>query len=98
MYGEQGVRIPRVSRDQHKHLKQAGALVGGAAEQEGLRRGDLVFFNKNGQGRITHVGMFVGEGKFAHACCSKGVVISDLAKRYYQRLFVDSGSVCAVAE
>ena len=98
VFSEQGVRIPRVSRDQHEHLKQTDALVGGPADQEELRRGDLVFFNKNGRGRITHVGMFVGDGKFAHASCSKGVVVSGFEKRYYQRLFVDGGRVCAIED
>ena len=98
VYSEQGVRIPRVSRDQHKHLKSAGALVGGSRRQNRLERGDLVFFNKNGRGRITHVGMYIGEGEFAHAACSKGVVISNFQKRYYQRLFVDGGRVRAVAD
>ena len=98
VYGEQGVRIPRVSRDQHKHLKKSRALVGGPGGQKKLTRGDLVFFNKNGKGRITHVGMYVGDGKFAHSCCSKGVVISNFQKRYYQRLFVDGGRVCLVED
>ena len=98
VYSEQGVRIPRVSRDQHRYLGKAGTLVGGPGEQERLERGDLVFFNKNGRGRITHVGLYVGAGRFAHACCSKGVMVSNFRKRYYQRLFVDGGRVCAVTD
>jgi cell wall-associated NlpC family hydrolase len=98
VYGEQGVRIPRLSRDQYGYLKNIGSLVGGPRRQEALERGDLVFFNKNGRGRITHVGVYMGIGKFAHASCSRGVVISSLEKRYYKRLFVDGGGVCALAK
>ena len=98
VYSEQGVRVPRVSRDQHQHLRKAGTLVGGSRKQSQLGRGDLVFFNKNGRGRITHVGVYMGDGTFAHASCSKGVVISRFTKAYYQRLFADGGRVCAVAD
>ena len=96
VYQEQGVSIPRVSRDQHGFLKRGKALVGGPKAQKKLGRGALVFFNKNGRGRITHVGVFMGGGKFAHASSSRGVVISDFNKRYYQKLFVDGGHVCPV--
>ena len=96
IYQEQGVPIPRVSRDQHGFLKRGAALVGGPRAQQKLGRGALVFFNKNGRGRITHVGVYMGGGKFAHASSSRGVVISDFTKRYYQKLFVDGGHVCPV--
>lgn len=72
----QGVEIPRVSRQQ--------AQVGMTVSQRQLTYGDLVFFSKYGQGRITHVGIYVGNGQFAHSSCSKGVNITQLNKRYYQ--------------
>jgi cell wall-associated NlpC family hydrolase len=49
--------------------------------------GDLVFFKIKGR-RIDHVGVYLGDGKFAHASSSKGVVVSRLSEDYYsKRLF-----------
>ncbi len=80
IFQEQGILIPRVSRQQ--------AEMGAPVDIDSLRFGDLVFFNKGGKGRITHVGMYYGNGKFAHATCSKGVTISRFFKNYYQTRFV----------
>jgi cell wall-associated NlpC family hydrolase len=35
---------------------------------------------------VTHVGVFAGEGMLAHAS-TRGVVRSQLARRYYQRAY-----------
>lgn len=50
------------------------------------REGDLLFF-KTRKGRISHVGIYLSNGKFAHASSSSGVIISDLNEAYYQRTF-----------
>ena len=80
VYYEQGIIIPRVSYQQYK--------VGSAVKKDNLDYGDLVFFNKRGWGKINHVGLFVGDGKFAQASCSRGVTISKLSKRYYRTRYV----------
>lgn len=47
--------------------------------QSNLRRGDLVFFS-NSSGRITHVGIYLGQSSYIHASSSAGkVVISQWA-------------------
>ncbi|MBR3100800.1 MAG: C40 family peptidase [Muribaculaceae bacterium] len=48
-----------------------------------LHEGDLVFFNNGKTSKITHVGIYLKEGKFVHASSSRGVVVSDLEQRYY---------------
>ena len=53
-----GIELPRVSRDMAKN----GELVTDRAK---LAAGDLVFFGR--QGRVNHVGIYVGEGRFLHA-------------------------------
>ncbi|OGS37317.1 MAG: hypothetical protein A3J82_09065, partial [Elusimicrobia bacterium RIFOXYA2_FULL_69_6] len=70
-YGENKVRIPRVSRDQWK----TGDPIG----WKDLRKGDLVFFNTMGVG-VSHVGLVVDASgpRFYHASSSKGVTESDL--------------------
>lgn len=57
-----------------------------------LREGDLVFFKINKRS-ISHVGVYLGDDKFAHASRSKGVIISDLNHPYYRKYFVKGGRV-----
>lgn len=77
-----GVSLPRVSRDQH-HATQRIPLTN-------LQEGDLVFFNTRGRG-VTHVGIYMGNNKFAHASTARGVVISDLNEEYYRRRYLGAG-------
>jgi len=61
IYGQMGVRIPRVARDQAK--------VGKKISYGNLIYGDLIFFgstNPNSK-RINHVGIYLGNGWFAQA-------------------------------
>jgi len=57
-----------------------------------LQAGDLVFF-KIRKKRISHVGIYIGENKFAHASTTNGVIISDLDQPYYKKYFVKGGKV-----
>ncbi len=57
-------------------------------KKEHLEEGDLVFFRINRNKTISHVGVFLGNDKFAHASRSRGVVISDLKSPYYRKHFV----------
>ncbi|MDU2219442.1 C40 family peptidase [Finegoldia magna] len=54
-----------------------------------LKQGDLLFFSTNGSGSISHVGIYVGNGKMIHASTpSTGVIISDIESNYYSNTFV----------
>jgi murein DD-endopeptidase / murein LD-carboxypeptidase len=57
-----------------------------------LKEGDLVFFKINKKS-ISHVGVYLGDDKFAHASRSNGVIISDLNHPYYRKYFVKGGRV-----
>src|SRR5690606_20447758 len=57
-----------------------------------LKVGDLVFFKIKSRS-ITHVGVYLGDNRFAHASTSKGVVISDLDEPYYKRYFYKGGRI-----
>jgi len=59
-------------------------------QKNDLRPGDLVFF-KIRKKRITHVGIYLGDGKFAHAASSRGVMISNLNDAYWRRYYYDGG-------
>jgi cell wall-associated NlpC family hydrolase len=80
VYREQGIYIPRVSRQQFQ--------IGKPIASENLQFGDLVFFNKYGYGTISHVGIYIGNGQFVHATTREGVAVSSFNKRYYRIRYV----------
>ncbi|TAD97469.1 MAG: NlpC/P60 family protein [Bacteroidetes bacterium] len=55
-------------------------------KKEDLRAGDLVFFVTRGK-RVSHVGVYLKNNKFAHASTYRGVIISDLNEAYYKKRF-----------
>ncbi|NIN50161.1 MAG: hypothetical protein GTN62_08620 [Gemmatimonadales bacterium] len=69
-YGEHGILLPRVSRDQAR----LGMLVD--RRLEALRPGDILAFSASGNG-VSHVGLYVGDGTFIHSA-SSGVRLSRL--------------------
>ena len=70
-YGQHGIVLPRTSRDQ--------ARAGNEVERAlaALAPGDILTFGAEPGGRVSHVGMYVGEGKFIHSS-STGVKLSRL--------------------
>lgn len=87
VYREQGVELPRNSREQ--------ARVSASVQFSGLATGDLVFFDTSISGVISHVGVYLGNGIFAHASSSKGVTKSSIRERYYQKRFAKGGRIFA---
>ena len=69
LYGSMGIDIPRVARNQAK--------VGKRVAPKDLQYGDLIFFatNNRNKRKITHVGMYLGNGWFTHASTVKNEVI-----------------------
>jgi cell wall-associated NlpC family hydrolase len=82
-YGQHGIRLSRTSRDQAKE----GRAI--ARNRSSLRAGDLLTFSNSG-GPVTHVGLYIGEGRFIHSA-SRGVQVSLLSgddpygRWWYQR-------------
>lgn len=70
-----GISLNRTAATQYKH----GIFV----SKSNLQPGDLVFFQNTYKAGISHVGIYIGDGKFIHASSSKGVVISSLSSSYY---------------
>jgi len=81
MYGSMGIDIPRVAREQAK--------VGKKVKVNELQYGDLIFFatDRHHPRKITHVGMYLGDGWFTHASTTKKeVVYSNLfTSPYYKK-------------
>lgn len=66
---------------------------GQAIERDELQKGDLLFFltDKKRGIPITHVGIYIGNGKFIHAASKKqGIIISPLTHRSYAKTFVSA--------
>ena len=60
-----------------------------------LKRGDLVFFNTSGA-RFSHMGIYVGEGKFVHAPSTGGTVrLQNLSDKYFAQRYTGARSVFA---
>jgi cell wall-associated NlpC family hydrolase len=79
-----GIEIPRTSIMQ--------STVGEEIRREDLKFGDLIFFNTRGN-RISHVGIYIGEGIFAHSSSSGGVKTSSLDEAYYNARYVTARRV-----
>jgi len=71
------------------------ATKGTKVAKDELIPGDLVFFDTSGKnnGGITHVGIYVGDGQFAHASSSKGVRYDSLDSSYYKPRYVTARRV-----
>lgn len=79
VFKQLGIDLLRTSRDQ--------ATQGKKVSKDDLRSGDLVFFKTNGK-TISHVGIYVGDGKFAHASTRKGITISSMSEKAYASTYV----------
>lgn len=85
-----GVKLPRSSREQRDFCK--------SIKRGDLRCGDLVFFSTGkSKSSVSHVGMYIGDGEIIHASSSRGVMVSSLDERYFQRTYHSSGRVLAAA-
>ncbi len=83
IYGSMGMKIPRTASEQSK--------MGKHIPFQNLHYGDLIFFgstNKRSK-RINHVGIYLGDGWFAHASSKeRKVIVSHFEKepKYVKRM------------
>jgi cell wall-associated NlpC family hydrolase len=78
-----GLAVPRTAFEQFKASSHISATE--------MKEGDLVFFNTTGG--VSHVGIYMGNNKFAHASVARGVTVSDLFDPYYLRRFLGIGRI-----
>jgi cell wall-associated NlpC family hydrolase len=76
-YAQHGVSLPRVSRDQIR----AGRNV--VPRIEALLPGDILGFTRSTDRTVSHVGLYVGDGRFIHSS-SSGVRLSNLTDPYWR--------------
>ena len=60
-------------------------------QKDNLREGDLVFFRITDEKIITHVGIYLKNGKFFSANQDGGSEISSLKKSYWKKNFITAG-------
>ena len=82
-----GIELPRVSREMARDGE--AQLI---SDRNALAAGDLVFFGR--KGRVDHVGIYVGEGRFLHApSTGKDVRVDSLITGYWGGKFMQARRV-----
>ena len=89
-FKEERIELPRISRDMATH--------GNWVDLKEVQKGDLLFFaTKKGSRNVNHVGLVTssrtGNVEFIHSSTSKGVIVSNLAEKYWYFAFVQARRV-----
>ena len=79
------IKLPRSSSQQQQYCSRIS--------KNDLVEGDLVFFSTGSGSKVSHVGMYIGDGRMVHSSTSRGVIVSALNEAYYQRTFHSAGRV-----
>jgi len=88
LYKKSGVNLPRTAWAQSKK--------GMPVNKSHLQEGDLLFFltDKKRGIPVTHVGIYLGNGKMIHAASTKkGIIISPITHGHYANTFVSARRV-----
>ena len=89
-FDSENISLPRVSRDI--------ALTGNSIDLNHVIKGDLLFFaTRRNSKTISHVGIVTtardGFVEFIHASTSSGVIVSNLAEKYWYYAFIQARRV-----
>lgn len=79
VFRRNGIVLPRTADAQFE--------VGRRIVQSALLPGDLVFFQTYSEG-ASHVGIYLGAGRFVHASASDGVRVDSLSEDYYSSRYL----------
>lgn len=83
VYQLNGLNLPRNSKKQFD--------VGTAVNKSDLQKGDLVFFSEKRRSSVSHVGIYIGDGKFIHASShGKKIQIDSLSSNYFTNQYMGS--------
>jgi len=86
VYRQFDVQLPRTAHEQ--------AQYGRDISRGGVEPGDLVFFQITRSRPVSHVGIYIGDGKFIHASTSaRQVRIDAMSDDYFRRRFVKAKRV-----
>ncbi|NNU90881.1 C40 family peptidase [Anoxybacillus sp. CHMUD] len=79
-YKKVGVSLPRSSGAMYKKGKPVSLKQ--------LAPGDLLFFKTSKHKGISHVAIYIGNGRMIHATSSKGVKVDSIHQSYWKQRFV----------
>ncbi|GAB6930180.1 hypothetical protein JCM10914A_41630 [Paenibacillus sp. JCM 10914] len=88
IFGKYGVNLPRTAANQ--------STMGKAVSKANLKAGDLVFFSSGSRANgknVTHVGVYMGSGKFLHTYGKPGVTISNLNSGTWKNTYLKARRV-----
>ena len=81
-----GVSLPRTTTGLHSWVEKIPS--------DKAQPGDILFFKTDNTGNISHVALYLGDGRFIHAASTgskTGVKYSNLSESYYSRTFAGAG-------
>ena len=86
VYREFDIRLPRTSLDQ--------SCIGEHVDHSKMKPADLIFFTTSRKKSVSHVGIYIGRGKFIHASTSdRKVRIDTLSDHYFRNRFTTARRV-----
>ncbi|MCX7982725.1 MAG: NlpC/P60 family protein [Syntrophales bacterium] len=81
VYQLNGIDLPRTSAEQYRE--------GEPVERGELEAGDLVFFSTRGRGKVSHVGIYVGNNQFIHAPRrGKRITVERMDNTFFARNYI----------
>jgi len=84
-YQLNGLNLPRTSQEQFQ--------MGTPISRSSLAKGDLVFFAASGGKKVSHVGIYVGDGCLIHAPGkSKMIRVDSLSGQYFSKRYLGARS------
>jgi cell wall-associated NlpC family hydrolase len=84
VYQLNGFDLPRTSQEQF--------AAGNPVDRSSLEKGDLLFFSRGG-GKVSHVGIYAGDGRFIHAAGrGKRIRVDVFSKGRYGRMYIGARS------
>jgi cell wall-associated NlpC family hydrolase len=85
VYQLNGLDLPRSSHEQYE--------AGDPVKHDHLLKGDLVFFRMSGGDKVSHVGVYTGDGQFIHAPGrGKAICVDSLSKSYFRKRYAGGRS------
>lgn len=87
------VQLPRSSHAMYRFVEHIS--------DDEIEAGDLLFFSASSSGRITHVGLYIGNDKMIHAASDgpkTGVIVSSRNERYWKTHYVGAGRFISSAK
>lgn len=78
VFGESGIQLPRTSIQQSQ--------LGLSVNMNNLKKGDLIFFDTENLGKVSHVAIYIDANTLLHATTSKGVNYTTFSKYWKDKI------------